>query len=42
VVVCRALAQRVEPLFGLWQQIRGRWRTLLWQLEPRPPRIWRT
>jgi len=42
VVVCRALSHRVEPLFGLWQQIRGRWRTLLWQLEPQPPRIWRT
>jgi len=42
VVVCRALAQRVEPLFGLWQQIRGRWRTLMWQLGAQPPRIWRT
>jgi urease accessory protein len=42
VVVCRALAPRVEPLFALWREVRGRWRQLLWQLDPAPPRIWTT
>lgn len=41
VVVCRALAPRVEPLFALWRRIRARWRALLWQREEAPPRIWR-
>lgn len=41
VVVCRALADRVEPLFSLWRQIRARWRALAWQLDEHPPRIWR-
>ena len=41
VVVSRALAPRVEPLFELWRGIRARWRHLLWQLDEAPPRIWR-
>jgi urease accessory protein len=40
VVVCRALAPRVEPLFELWRAIRAVWRPLLWGLDARPPRIW--
>ncbi|GAA0766655.1 urease accessory protein UreD [Ideonella azotifigens] len=42
VLVCRALASRVEPLFGLWRQVRARWRTLQWGLDGTPPRIWST
>lgn len=42
VVVCRALAHRVEPLFELFKAIRGRWRQQLWQLDGAPPRIWST
>lgn len=41
VVVSRALAPRVEPLFELWRGIRARWRSLLWQLDEASPRIWR-
>lgn len=40
VVVCRALAPRVEPLFELWRAIRAAWRPLLWGLGAPPPRIW--
>jgi urease accessory protein len=40
VVVCRALAERVEPLFGLWREVRAAWREVLWTLPERPPRIW--
>jgi urease accessory protein len=40
VVVCRALAHRVEPLFELFKLIRARWRAQLWQLDAAPPRIW--
>lgn len=40
IVVCRALAPRVEPLFALWREVRARWRALLWGLEAQPPRIW--
>ena len=42
VVVCRALAPRVEPLFELWRAIRAVWRPLLWGLGAQPPRIWST
>ena len=42
VVVCRALAPRVEPLFELWRAIRAVWRPLLWWLGAQPPRIWST
>ena len=40
VVVCRALAPRVEPLFELWRAIRAAWRPLMWGLDAQPPRIW--
>lgn len=40
IVVCRALAERVEPLFGLWREVRAAWREVLWALPERPPRIW--
>jgi urease accessory protein len=40
VVVCRALAPRVEPLFELWRGVRAVWRPLLWGLDAQPPRIW--
>lgn len=42
LVVARVLADRVEPVFGLWRQVRDRWRELGWKLAPEPPRIWRT
>jgi urease accessory protein len=40
IVVCRALAGRVEPLFALWREVRAAWREVLWALPERPPRIW--
>jgi urease accessory protein len=40
LVVCRALAPRVEPLFELWREVRARWRQLLWGLDAQTPRIW--
>lgn len=40
LVLCRALAPRIEPLFAVWRDIRTRWRALLWQLDAHPPRIW--
>lgn len=40
VLVCRALAPRVEPLFALWREVRTRWRQRLWGLAPHTPRIW--
>jgi urease accessory protein len=40
VVVCRALAPRVEPLFELWRAVRAAWRPLLWHLPAQSPRIW--
>lgn len=42
VVVLRVLAERVEPLFDLLKQVRGRWRGSAWDLPDAPPRIWRT
>jgi urease accessory protein len=42
MLVCRALAPRVEPLFGLWRAIRAAWRPLLWGLAGAQPRIWAT
>ena len=42
VVVLRVLAARVEPALALLQAVRGRWRTLAWQLAPHAPRVWRT
>lgn len=41
-VVVRVLAERVEPLMNLLTAIRGAWRTVAWQLDACPPRIWRT
>jgi urease accessory protein len=41
VVVCRALAPRVEPLFALWREVRAAWRQAHWGLSAQPPRIWR-
>jgi urease accessory protein len=40
LVLCRALAPSVEPLFALWREVRARWRALLWNLPAQPPRIW--
>ena len=40
IVVCRALAHRVEPLFELWREIRGRWREVRWGLAGVPARVW--
>jgi urease accessory protein len=40
LVLCRALAPRVEPLFELWRALRACWRLLLWDLPAAPPRIW--
>lgn len=40
VVVVRALAPMVEPVLGLFKQIRLAWRAQLWQLPPVTPRIW--
>lgn len=42
LVVCRLLADRVEPAFALWRQVRARWRALQWGLAEEAPRIWRT
>lgn len=42
LVVCRVLAQRIEPVFALWRSLRQRWRTLGWGLGGEAPRIWRT
>ena len=41
-VVVRVLAERVEPLMNLLTAIRGAWRTVAWQLDACPPRVWRT
>jgi urease accessory protein len=40
LLVCRALAPRIEPLFDLWRALRGSWRQMHWSLDPQPPRIW--
>jgi urease accessory protein len=42
VVVLRLLARRVEPAMALMLRVRAAWRQLAWQMEPHPPRIWRT
>lgn len=42
LVVCRALADRVEPVFALWREIRARWRQQAWGLGAEPPRVWKT
>ena len=42
VVVLRALAPRVEPLMGLFKEVRNRWRRVAWGLDAVQPRIWTT
>jgi len=42
VVVLRVLAPRVEPVHALMTAVWRDWRRLAWQLEPCPPRVWRT
>ena len=38
----RVLAHRVEPAFAWFSTVRARWRRLAWQMDPVPPRVWRT
>lgn len=40
LLVVRALAPRIEPLFTLWRQLRGLLRQQAWGLPPVAPRIW--
>lgn len=40
LLVCRALAPSVEPLFQLWRELRACWREQAWGLAPVAPRIW--
>ena len=42
IVVVRALAGRIEPLWETLRSIRARWRTMLWDIAPDSPRIWAT
>jgi urease accessory protein len=42
MVLLRVLAQRVEPAFTWFSAVRARWRRLAWQMDPVPPRVWRT
>lgn len=42
VVVLRLLAERVEPAMALLGRVRAAWRREAWDLEPCPPRVWRT
>jgi urease accessory protein len=42
LVLLRALAPRIEPLFALCIDVRAAWRRLAWTLEPHAPRVWRT
>ena len=42
VIVLRALAPRVEAAMALLAGVRAAWRREAWQLDPHPPRIWRT
>jgi urease accessory protein len=42
LVLLRALAPRIEPLFALCIDVRAAWRRVAWQLDAPPPRIWRT
>jgi urease accessory protein len=42
LVLLRALAPRIEPLFALCTDVRAAWRRVAWQLDAPPPRIWRT
>jgi urease accessory protein len=42
LVLLRALAPRIEPLFALCIDVRAAWRRLGWALEAHAPRVWRT
>lgn len=42
VVVLRVLGPRVEPVMQLLTRVWARWRAEAWQIEPVPPRVWRT
>jgi urease accessory protein len=42
VVLLRALAPRVEPLMALFKDVRKRWCSVAWGLDPVLPRIWTT
>jgi urease accessory protein len=42
LLVLRALADRVEPLFDLLRPIRAAWRSAAWDLPAAEPRVWRT
>lgn len=42
VVVLRALASRIEPLWLALQGVRARWRRQLWHCGELRPRVWRT
>jgi urease accessory protein len=42
VVLVRALAARVEPLWEMLQSVRHAWRRRLWELPAASPRVWRT
>jgi urease accessory protein len=42
LVLMRALAPRVEPLFELLREVRAAWRRQAWGLDAAPPRVWRT
>jgi urease accessory protein len=42
LIVVRAIADRVEPVFATLIAIWARWRSLAWDLGTTPPRIWRT
>ncbi len=41
VVVLRALAHRVEPVFERFQQVRQAWHQALWNTAASQPRLWR-
>jgi urease accessory protein len=41
LVVLRALAPRIEPLFSLAIDVRADWRRAAWGLDGLPPRVWR-
>jgi urease accessory protein len=42
LVVMRLLAPRVEPAMRLLTAVWERWRRMAWEIEPCPPRVWRT
>jgi hypothetical protein len=41
VVVLRALASRVEPVFDLFKAVRQAWHVSLWSQDAVAPRLWR-